>query len=68
MKLADMIRDDDFYDRIDCPAYCNDGIIVVCCDDLCANTDYCIHGDGYAVCPDCNGRGWVLAVYDEKEG
>lgn len=33
------------------------GEILVCCDDICHGLGECIHGDGYAVCPDCKGRG-----------
>ena len=32
---------------------------VDCCDDLCANTDRCIHGDGEITCPECHGEGEV---------
>lgn len=35
------------------------GEIVTCCDDLCANSDTCIHGDGYATCPTCKGEGFI---------
>lgn len=30
---------------------CDDGMIVVCWDDLCRGAGYCMHGDGMAVCP-----------------
>jgi len=32
------------------------GYVIVCWDDLCANSDRCIHGDGERVCPECGGR------------
>jgi len=34
----------------------NRGYIIDCIDDMCANGDECIHGDGNRVCPDCHGR------------
>lgn len=60
---------EDFFDseRMDCPDFCNDGIIVVCCDDLCANSDYCIHGDGYAICPTCKGEGEITIKREEND-
>ena len=33
---------------------------VICCDDLCANNDECIHGDGYAPCSECGGVGQII--------
>lgn len=30
---------------------CNDGMIVVCVDDMCRGAGECFHGDGMAVCP-----------------
>jgi hypothetical protein len=35
------------------------GTVVTCWDDLCANGDHCIHGDGEADCPECQGVGEV---------
>ncbi len=31
--------------------------VVVCCDDICVGSGHCIHGDGMAACPDCDGTG-----------
>jgi len=31
--------------------------VVVCCDDLCVGAGQCMHGDGMAACPECNGTG-----------
>ena len=31
---------------------CNDGIIVVCIDDMCRGAGECMHGDGEILC-DC---------------
>jgi len=40
---------------------CNEtGEEVICCDDLCANNDECIHGDGYAPCSECGGVGQIM--------
>jgi hypothetical protein len=33
------------------------GEIMVCIDDICHGLGECIHGDGYATCPDCKGSG-----------
>lgn len=30
---------------------CEDGMIVVCIDDICRGSGECFHGDGMAVCP-----------------
>lgn len=27
--------------------------ILTCIDDMCRGLGYCIHGDGYSPCPDC---------------
>lgn len=43
------------------------GEIVTCWDDLCANSDTCIHGDGYATCPTCKGEGFIPVDEDEDE-
>ena len=48
----------DSHERVPCPDYCNDGIIITCCDDLCQ--EHCIHGDGEEACPTCKGEGWVI--------
>lgn len=34
---------------------CDDGWVVVCIDDMCRGCGECIHGDGMAPCPECNG-------------
>ena len=31
------------------------GEIMVCIDDICHGLGECIHGDGYATCPNCKG-------------
>jgi hypothetical protein len=40
------------------------GEIVTCIDDMCANNDECLHGDGYDTCPCCEGEG---QVYDDED-
>lgn len=40
-----------------CDRCYGEGTIVVCPDDLCRNSDHCMHGDGERVCPVCNGDG-----------
>ncbi len=39
--------------------YCHNcngtGIVVICIDDICRGQDYCMHGDGEGICPDCLG-------------
>jgi hypothetical protein len=34
-----------------------EGVIVTCCDDMCVGLGFCIHGDGFDICPDCGGEG-----------
>ena len=34
-----------------------EGEIMVCIDDICRGIGECIHGDGYATCPNCKGSG-----------
>lgn len=41
------------------------GVIITCCDDLCANSDHCIHGDGEEMCPDCEGEGEISGEDDD---
>jgi len=33
----------------------NEGVVIVCCDDICRGLGYCIHGDGEEGCSDCGG-------------
>jgi hypothetical protein len=33
----------------------NKGLILTCIDDMCRGCGECMHGDGWAVCPDCKG-------------
>jgi len=53
-----MDQDNDF--DFDGAWYClgcdNKGYVIICCDDLCANEEYCIHGDGQIICPECEGQ------------
>ena len=65
--VLDNIRDYDDYmfddgvrdEPVSCPNYCNDGIVITCCDDLCVGAGECMHGDGEMICPTCNGEGMV---------
>ena len=34
---------------------CFEGFVIVCPDDMCRAAGECIHGDGEALCPDCEG-------------
>ncbi len=43
-------NEDPYCYRCDCK-----GMILICIDDLCRGAGDCIHGDGWAVCPDCKG-------------
>lgn len=47
--------DDDF--DTTCQRCDGEGEILICLDDLCRGQGYCIHGDGYATCPNCKGAG-----------
>lgn len=47
--------DDDHESEI-CVECNGKGYIITCWDDLCANSDRCIHGDGEEICPSCGGR------------
>lgn len=47
----------DFADRETCNCCYGLGYINECCDDICANSERCIHGDGEVVCPECDGSG-----------
>ena len=44
------------------------GSIVTCVDDLChadGDDSECIHGDGHATCPHCQGDGTVAGEDDD---
>ncbi|WP_423459957.1 hypothetical protein [Ottowia sp. VDI28] len=53
--------DDDYDDGYEGLYTCwkcgGEGIEVFCCDDLCQGQDYCMHGDGQRMCPECHGEG-----------
>lgn len=34
-----------------CWRNCDDGMLVVCIDDMCRGAGYCMHGDGEIMCP-----------------
>ncbi len=36
-----------------------EGMVLTCLDDICRGLGHCIHGDGWDVCPDCKGKGWI---------
>lgn len=52
-----------------CPDCDGDGVILVCCDDICNGIGHCMHGDGEMVCATCGGTGEVSANqnYDGDE-
>jgi hypothetical protein len=52
------IDDEDYFDdgSYACP-HCEDGVILICIDDMCRGAGECFHGDGYATCPHCKGSG-----------
>ena len=58
--LRTQIEANDWHERVPCPDFCNDRIIITCCDDMCVGQDHCIHGDGEEICPTCDGEGWVV--------
>lgn len=47
-----------------CPDCGGSGKIITCCDDLCRNTDHCIHGDGEHICETCDGTGEITEEDD----
>lgn len=65
MKNASLWKDarniEDAYDDHDeyptCVRCWGSGEIVTCIDDMCRNSDECMHGDGMSPCPDCKGKG-----------
>ena len=58
---------DDWQEPVPCPDFCNDGIIITCCDDMCAGQDHCIHGDSEAICPTCKGEGELVVQFKEED-
>lgn len=48
-----------------CPECHGLGYIIVCCDDLCANSERCIHGDGEEPCDYCEGSGVIFDDADD---
>ena len=49
--------DSDYLGGVTCWGCGGSGIRIVCMDDLCRNSDHCIHGDGEEMCDKCNGEG-----------
>ena len=49
-------------DEIYCMNCFGEGMISICCDDLCQ--EFCIHGDGMVICVECDGDGYVYASDD----
>ena len=39
-----------------CPTCHNQGVVMVCFDDVCVGRGECMHGDGEEPCPDCGGE------------
>ena len=56
-KMADAFYQLD--DLETCQRCLGEGFEVICWDDLCANSDSCMHGDGEGVCPECEGAGFL---------
>ncbi len=49
---------DDDEDSWVCYSCEGEGIVMVCCDDICHGQGYCMHGSsGYITCPECKGSG-----------
>lgn len=49
--------DRDYMGRAACWNCGGEGFTIVCCDDLCHGAGYCFHGDGHAMCSNCQGEG-----------
>ena len=47
---------------------CSGGVIIVCIDDLCRNSDSCMHGDGEAICNTCDGEGNIFLDCESCKG
>lgn len=62
-RIDDLLNLFEDYEPI-CPDCDGDGVILVCCDDVCNGIGRCIHGDGEEVCPTCGGTGEVFANPD----
>lgn len=56
MMMDDYYEDEEFDDG-SCYMCGGARYIITCCDDLCATSDRCIHGDGEDDCPVCNADG-----------
>lgn len=52
---------DDEYTDATCPKCLGEGSIIICIDDLCLGADYCWHGDGEILCPECGESGEIYA-------
>ena len=59
VKLYDYIMSDDFSEPESCYYCFGRGFVITCPDDMCANNDHCIHGDGEMICPICKGEGEI---------
>jgi hypothetical protein len=50
-------EDDDAGGPYTCWGCGGSGVRIFCLDDLCRNSDHCMHGDGDGPCPQCRGEG-----------
>jgi hypothetical protein len=56
-QVIDERSDQEFREPAECWNCGGEGFVIVCCDDLCHGAGYCFHGNGHAICKECNGEG-----------
>ncbi len=56
MKLHSQEDREELQDDGYCAECGGEGQKMICIDDLCHGQGFCIHGDGYIVCPSCKGE------------
>lgn len=49
----------DYDENPACP-HCDEGVQLVCIDDICQGQGWCMHGDGEITCRHCNGTGSLI--------
>jgi len=66
-ELALLDCGDEYCGEPECCDECmGEGIICICLDDICQGQGWCMHGDGMATCPSCDGQGYYWRAIQRR--